>query len=101
MGAVAAVGVGGSGEEKEGNISVFMLNRDLSKGHEIEVTWQDSSPRLVSSLMLTGTDLKATNTFEAPNRVAPQAGPKATATNGRSQFEVSPRSYTAMQWKLS
>jgi alpha-L-arabinofuranosidase len=88
-------------DAKEENISLFILNRDLSKAHEIEVTWQDSSPRLVGSLMLTGADLKATNTFEAPNRVAPQAGPKATATNGRSQFEVSPRSYTAMQWRLS
>jgi len=101
MGAVPSVDVAGTVDAKEGNISLFILNRDLSKAHEIEVTWQDSSPRLVSSLMLTGADLKATNTFEAPNRVAPQAGPKATATNGRSQFEVSPRSYTAMQWKLS
>src|SRR5712692_7729896 len=101
MGAVPSVDVAGTVDAKEGNISLFILNRDLSKAHEIEVTWQDSSPRLVSSLMLTGADLKATNTFEAPNRVAPQAGPKATATNGRSQFEVSPRSYTAMQWRLS
>jgi len=101
MGAVPSVDVAGTLDVKEGNISLFILNRDLSKAHEVEVNWQDSSARLVSSLVLTGADLKATNTFDAPNRVVPQTGPKATTTNGRSQFEVPPRSYTAIQWRLS
>ena len=44
-----------------------MLNRDLSKPHSVEINWQDKSPSggLVSSV-LTGSDLKAVNNFEAP-----------------------------------
>jgi alpha-N-arabinofuranosidase len=101
IGAVPPVDVAATVDAKEGNLALFLLNRDLNKAHEIEVNWQDSSPRLVNSTMLTGADLKATNTFEAPNHVVPQAGPKATTANGRSRVEVPPQSYTAMQWKLS
>jgi alpha-N-arabinofuranosidase len=101
IGAVPPVDVAGTVDAKEGNLALFLLNRDLSKAHEIEVNWQDNSPRLVNSTMLTGADLKTTNTFDAPNRVAPQGGPKATTVNGRSRIEAPPQSYTAMQWKLS
>jgi alpha-N-arabinofuranosidase len=101
MGVLPPVDVSGTIDAKEGSIALFLLNRDLSKAREIEVNWQDSSPRLVSSSILTGADLKATNTFDAPNRVVPQAGPKATTANGRSCIEAPPQSYTATQWKLS
>jgi alpha-N-arabinofuranosidase len=101
IGAVPPVDVAATLDAKEGNLALFLLNRDLNKAHEIEVTWQDSSPRLVNSTILTGADLKATNTFEAPNHVVPQAGPKATTANGRSRIELPPQSYTVMQWKLS
>lgn len=100
-GAVPSVDVAGTVDAKEATLSLFILNRDLTNTHEIEVTWQDASTRFAGSQVLTGADLKATNTFEAPSHVVPQAGPKPATANGRSQFEVSPRSYTAMQWKLS
>jgi alpha-N-arabinofuranosidase len=101
IGPVPPVDVAATLDAKDGNLALFLLNRDLSKAHEIEVNWQDSSPRLVNSTILTGADLKAANTFEAPNHVVPQAGPKATTANGRSRIELPPQSYTVMQWKLS
>ena len=52
----------------------------------------------VLQLAYTGTDLKASNTFETPQRVAPQPFSKPATGDGRTRFEVPPRSYTAIQW---
>jgi len=83
----------------DGKVSLFMLNRDLSRAHAVEVNWQDRAPsQVVASLVLTGDDLKASNSFDAPNRVAPQAFTKPSTSNGRTKFEVPARSYTVIQW---
>jgi alpha-N-arabinofuranosidase len=100
MGDVGLVDVAGSVNPKDGNASLFILNRDLVKPHQIEISWQDASPRAINSSVLTGGDLKATNTFASPNTVAPQPAEKPSTTSGRTKFEVPPRSYTALQWKL-
>jgi alpha-N-arabinofuranosidase len=83
----------------DGKVSLFILNRDLSKAHTVEVNWQDKSPsQVVASFVLTGDDLKASNSFETPNKVAPQPFAKPTTSNGRTKFEVPARSYTVIQW---
>src|SRR5205823_1685793 len=58
MGEVAYLDVAGTVDQQTGKVSVFMLNRDLSKPHSVEINWQDRSPStvLVSSV-LTGSDL--------------------------------------------
>lgn len=85
--------------DTDGNIALFILNRDLEKAHEVEVVWEDASPsRVVSATVITGNDLKASNSFEAPQRVAPQSLPSPKTSAGRSSFEVPARSYTVIQW---
>jgi alpha-N-arabinofuranosidase len=80
-------------------VSLFILNRDLTKAHTIEVNWQDKAPaKVLNSTILTGSDLKAFNSFDAPQRVAPQAFDKPVAAGGRTKFEVPARSYTVLQW---
>ena len=82
-----------------GIASMFLLNRDLNKPHAVEIVWQDWAPtKVLSSTVLTGADLKAFNTFEAPNRVAPQPADKPSTTGGRSRLELPARSYTVIQW---
>jgi alpha-L-arabinofuranosidase len=78
---------------------MFILNRDLSKARTVEINWQDKTPGavLVSSV-LTGTDLKAFNTFEAPQKVVPQPFDKPATTTGRTKLEVPARSYTVIRW---
>jgi hypothetical protein len=50
-----------------------MLNRDLEAERELVLEWRDATPtRVLVCDTLTGTDLKAFNTFEQPTRVAPQ-----------------------------
>ncbi len=98
---VAHLDVAGSLDRGDGKISLFILNRDLAKAHEVEVVWEDAAPaRVLSGALLTGDDLKASNSFAAPQRVAPQSFVAPAVTGGRTKFEVPARSYTAIQWSL-
>jgi alpha-N-arabinofuranosidase len=88
-----------AGTLSEGKVSLFILNRDLAKAHQVELVWEDKSPSsAVSAWVLTGDDLKAKNTFEAPKRVTPQTFEKPTTSGSRTKFEVPARSYTVIQW---
>ena len=81
------------------DFSVFVLNRDLSKARELEFLWEGSAPsRVVESQTLTGDDLKALNSFEAPQRVAPRPFEKPSTSGMRTRFEAPPRSYSIIQW---
>jgi alpha-L-arabinofuranosidase len=98
MGAVPYLDVAGT-LSKEGTVSLFILNRDLVKAQTVEINWQDRMPgKLLNSTVLTGSDLKAFNTFEAPQRVAPQPSEKISSSGARTKFEVPARSYTAIRW---
>jgi len=80
-------------------ISVFLLNRDLSKPRQVEIVWEDNAPtRVLNSFVLTGTDLKAVNSFDVPQRVQPQPLEKPVSAGGRTRFELPARSYTVLQW---
>lgn len=98
---VPYVDVAGSMDTGDGKVAIFILNRDLSKAREVELVWEDKAPSSVlTAQVLTGDDLKATNTFAAPNRVAGQAFGKPASTGSRTRFEVPARSYVALQWAL-
>jgi len=84
---------------EDGKVSLFVLNRDLDKGHAVEIYWQNMTPgKLLNSTVLTGKDLKAFNTFESPQRVAPQTFDKPGTEAGRTKFEVPARSYMVLRW---
>jgi alpha-L-arabinofuranosidase len=98
---VAYLDVAGAIDRDAGKMAIFVLNRDLAKSHELEISWEDDAPaRVVSASVLTGNDLKATNTFADPKRVAPQPVSIAGNNSGRTKVEVPARSYTVMQWSL-
>ncbi|HEY1657010.1 MAG TPA: alpha-N-arabinofuranosidase [Candidatus Sulfotelmatobacter sp.] len=104
MGEVADLDVAGSLDRSAGKISLFILNRDLSKPHSVEIFWEDSAPgRVASAYVLTGDDLKAVNTFSDPKRVVPQPFASAELNSdksGKTTFEVPARSYTVVQWSI-
>ena len=64
---------------------------------QLVLEWDDVTPtRVLGCETLTGPDLKAFNTFEQPNRVAPQ--PLAPpAAGSRMTFKLPARSYTVAQ----
>jgi len=98
LGEVPYVDVAGTLLAESGKVALFLLNRDLAKPRQVEIVWEGSSPRAGGVIVLTGSDLKASNTFEAPARVTPQKGEKLSNTGGRSTLELPPRSYTVVQW---
>ena len=99
MGQVPYLDVAGTVSSEDGKISLFVLNRDLSKAHAVEVNWQDKAPsQALSAVLLTGDDLKAFNSFDTPQRVSPRTLDKPSIAGGRAKFEVPPRSYTVIQW---
>jgi alpha-L-arabinofuranosidase len=101
IGTVPYLDVVGALSKEDGHICLFVLNRDLAKPHEVEVVWEDAAPaRLLQATTLTGSDLKAVNSFESPRQVLPQELEKPVSTAGRTKFEVPPRSYTVIQWAI-
>jgi alpha-L-arabinofuranosidase len=100
MGAVSYVDAAGTYQSDTGKIALFLLNRDLAKPHQVEIVWEGSSPRPGDALVLTGNDLKATNTFDTPARVAPQKAEKPSTSGGRTTIELAPRSYTVIEWSI-
>jgi alpha-N-arabinofuranosidase len=85
----------------DGSVALFILNRDLQKAHDVEVVWEDQAPtRILTTSALTGDDLKAVNSFQSPQKVVPQPFAKPTTANNRTKFELSPHSYTILQWSL-
>jgi alpha-N-arabinofuranosidase len=101
IGTVGHVDVSGSLDHDAGKVSLFILNRDLSKPHQVEVVWEDAAPaRAVTASLLTGDDLKASNGFSSPQKVAPQSFALPSTSGGKTKFEVPAKSYTVIQWSM-
>jgi alpha-L-arabinofuranosidase len=85
--------------DTDGTMSLFILNRDLTNAHQVEINWEaKAGSRLMTSNVLTGTDLKAANGFDAPQKVVPQAADKPATSGGVTKIEVPARSYSVYQW---
>jgi alpha-N-arabinofuranosidase len=83
----------------DGQTSLFILNRDLSKARTVDLIWEDQpQSRVLVSEVLTGMDLKAVNGFDVPERVKPQTLDKPSTSNGHTRIEVPARSYSVIQW---
>jgi alpha-L-arabinofuranosidase len=99
IGTVPYLDVTGTFSKENGNVCLFILNRDLSNAHEVDVVWEGAPPaRVLTSTVLTGSDLKAADGFDSPKRVAPQDLAKPVTSGGQTKFEVPARSYTVIQW---
>jgi alpha-N-arabinofuranosidase len=99
LGRVAYLDVAATLNPEDGKVAMFILNRDLTKSRTVEVNWQDRTPqKILNATVLTGGDLKAFNSFDAPQRVVPQPADQPATSNGRTKIEVPARSYTVIQW---
>jgi alpha-N-arabinofuranosidase len=77
-----------------GQVCVLMLNRDLESERELVLEWRDPTPtRVLACETLTGSDLKAFNTFERPTLVVPRAL-DAPQPGSKMMFKLPPRSYS-------
>jgi alpha-N-arabinofuranosidase len=79
---------------ENGEFALFMLNRDTTAERDLTVTWQSPAPtRILACQTLTGRDLKATNTFDQPDRVVP-AKLDAPQPGSSMTFRLPAASYT-------
>jgi alpha-N-arabinofuranosidase len=87
-------------DEESGEASVFVLNRDLTRERDVVLDWVDPVPQRVQACeTLTGEDMKAVNTFDAPERVVPR--PLDAPRAGRSMtLRVPAGSYTGLNLSI-
>jgi len=77
-------------DEQQGKACVLVLNRDIESERELTLEWDDPEPvRVLAAETLTGLDLKAVNTFEQPELVAP--GPLEVPRPGRKMTVKLPK----------
>ena len=101
MGRVPYLDVVATFSKEKGNASVFILNRDLERAHQVDLVWEDTAPtRVISASVLTGSDLKAVNSFGSPKTVVQTEFSKPSTSGGHTKFEVPARSYTVLQWAV-
>ncbi len=100
-GQVQYLDMAGTFNAEDGTVSVFILNRDLEKAHVLELNSESkAASRLLAGFMLTGSDLKAVNGFDKPDRVAPQAAEKPSMAGSVMRLEVPAKSYSVYQWAI-
>jgi alpha-L-arabinofuranosidase len=76
--------------------TLLVLNRDLEKSHELQVEWREITPtQVVNSQVMTGPDLKATNTFDDPKHVVPQTFEKPAA-GAKMTLQLPAHSYSLL-----
>jgi alpha-N-arabinofuranosidase len=77
-------------------VAVFALNRDLANERELALDFDDITPSSVLACeTVTGSDLKAFNTFESPNKVG-IAKLDAAKAGSKMSIKLPPRSYTVV-----
>jgi alpha-L-arabinofuranosidase len=102
MGQVPYLDVVATRDAENKEATVLVLNRDLDKSRQLELTWRAAVPKRVkSSETLTGADLKASNTFAAPNKVTPRKLDSPTALGSRMTLEVPARSYSVFVFETA
>ena len=80
-----------------GQICLLMLNRDLESDRELVLEFRDPTPtKVLACETLAGPDLKASNSFAQPKRVAPQPL-DAPQPGSRMTFKLPARSYSVAQ----
>jgi alpha-N-arabinofuranosidase len=93
--------VSGTIDSESKTATLFILNRDLEKPRDLQVVWHEATPTRVNTCMvLTGSDLKAVNGFDAPNRVVPGAL-EAPPVGSRMTFQLPAHSYTVVNVTLT
>jgi alpha-N-arabinofuranosidase len=96
FGAVPYLDVTATLDAEKKTATLFVLNRDLNKARDLEIKWQDRTPTAITTFeTLTGSDLKALNTFADPKKVVPQMLEKPAA-GSTMHVQVPARSYSVL-----
>lgn len=94
--------VSASYDQSNQQSAIFIVNRSQTDPVTVDVRWQDCAPQRFSAVhQLAGTDPKAANDFEHPNRVlAVQVAPPSISDK-KATLTLPPLSFTAMEALMS
>jgi len=93
--------VSASYDEAANSHAVFIVNRSQTESLPTELVWQDRAPQRIKAVQqLSGTDPKAANTFENPNRIVPVSVAAPTVSDKRATLVLPPLSFTVIETAL-
>jgi alpha-N-arabinofuranosidase len=96
-GAVSALDVSASYNPETEQGAVFLVNRSQIESILTDLIWQDGqSIRIDKAWQLTGSDPKAMNTWDAPERIIPRTIPVPTVDTARATIKLPPLSFTVL-----
>ena len=85
-------------DPETGAVTIFALNRHLEEPMPLDVALKEfGTPRLVEALQLRHDDLKATNTRQRPDNVAPTALQGVSLSADRIQATLAPASWNMIR----
>jgi alpha-N-arabinofuranosidase len=77
--------------------AVFLVNRSQQQAVATDIIWQGAAPtRAPAGYQLSGSDLKAANTFEDPKVLVPKRLDGITVKDGRISLSLPPLSFTVV-----
>ena len=88
--------------DESGTLALFLVNRHPADDILVTVDLRALSPeRVVEHLVLSGPDIRATNTADQPDRVQPRIGRSASTESGQLTVSVPAVSWTALTVECS
>jgi len=89
--------VSASHDPATGKGAVFIVNRSQTDTLGAEIIWQQGAPgQITAAHQLSGTDLKATNSFENPGVVVSRPIATVPVSGGKATISVLPLSFTTL-----
>jgi alpha-N-arabinofuranosidase len=96
-GGVPALDVSASYDAESGEGAIFIVNRSQSETVATDFLWQDGKSVAVGhAWQLAGTDVKAANTWDEPNRITAQAVSAPMVNDGKATLVLPPLSFTVL-----
>jgi alpha-L-arabinofuranosidase len=101
FGPVPAIQAAATWDEGAGRLALFLVCRDVTEGVDVQVDVRSlEDVRLVEHLVITDPDLRAVNSAQDPERVAPRPG-KSSLTDGRLTARLPPVSFHVLTLERS
>ena len=101
-GGVPALDVSASHDPATGRGAVFVVNRSLSDTIVTDLVWQDGGAVQVGEAwQLAGTDPKAANSWDAPDRLTAQPIARPAVDGGKATVSLPPLSFTVFSTRAA
>jgi len=99
--AVPALDVSASFDAETQQGAIFLINRSVTEPVITDLVWQDGKAvQIDQAWQLTGSDPKAVNSWDAPDRIVAKAIPAPVVRDGCSILSLPPLSFTVLTTRI-